>query len=330
MTQQNESRRRFLGLTGALAATGLFGTGAATADDNAHELDDHHRYDYDDVTVFNIDLTPENVVSDEEVDSDADGEGVAILDGNRLIIGGEFRSLESPLRDVADYADENVDFGAPEDDDEEEQEDAIEDLLDPGVHIHEGDVDETTGYILALVAHLNEFDDLSARYAGSFILTQSQIVTLENEEMYQDVHTEDLEDGELRDQSTPVEKTVPLFDADLTSENAGVDASALGKATAFIDDGHLIVGGEFSGLRSELRDQNENILDPGIRIRNESGEAQYGLIADIDGNEGSGQFMGSFECDDEDQERLEAGEYFVDIVTEDNPTGVAHGQFNVR
>lgn len=330
MSNHDSSRRRFLGLTGALAATGLFSAGTAAAD----EYDRNGQYGSDDVTVFDVDLEPGNVVSNEDVDSRATGRATAVLDRNRLIIGGEFRDLESPLRDIADYANEDAEFGTPDDEEEEDeepdQEDVAEDLLDPGVHIHEGGPDETTGYILALVAHIDEFDDTSARFAGSFTLTQSQIATLLNEEMYQDVHTEELEDGELRDQITPVEKDVELFDADLTSEAAGVDASALGKATAFIDDGHLIVGGEFSGLRSELRDQTESVLDPGIRIRDASDEALFGLIPDIDGDEGSGQFMGSFELEDEQVDRLQSGEYHIDIVTEDYPDGVARGHLESR
>jgi hypothetical protein len=333
--ESSETRRRFLGLTGALAATGLFGVGMATADEHRDPIKTHGH----DMEVFEVELAPESVVSDEDVESNATGRATAILDENRLVIGGEVTDLTSPIRDIADYADEDVGFGAPDEEDEddeengedeEDQEDVTEDLLDPGVHIHEGGPDETTGYILALIAQVDEFDDMDTRYAGSFTLTQSQIVTLRNEEFYQDIHTEEFEDGELRGQVTPVEKDVELFGADLTSDAAGVEASALGKATAFLDGCELTVGGEFSGLRSELRDQTEDILDPGIRIRDGSGEAVFPLAADIDGDEGSGQFMGSFELEDEQIERLRSDEYHIDIVTEDYPDGVVRGHLESR
>lgn len=330
----NESRRRFLGLTGGLAALGLLGSSEAVTADGHDEGSEY------DVRVFDIELISENVVSDETpIDSNATGRGTAVLDENRLIIGGEFYNIESPLRDVAEYIDEGVGFGTSdgqegeengEEGNEVEQEDVVEDLLDPGVHIHEGGPGESTGYILALIAHLDEFGDLSGRYAGSFILTRSQIVTLENGEMYQDTHTEEYESGELRDQITPVERDVELFDADLTSEAVSVEASALGKATAFLDSCELTVGGEFSGLRSELRDQEEDVLDPGIRVRDGSGEAVFSLVADIDGDEGSGQFMGSFELTDEETDRLRSGGYHIDIVTEDDPEGVIRGDLESR
>jgi hypothetical protein len=220
----DESRRCFLGLTGGLAALGLFGSGTVSADEK--EEKDGKRGRSNEVTAFDVELAPENVVSDEDVESDATGNATAVLDGYHLLIGGEFADLESRLRDLEDYDDEG--FGTPEEDDED-QEEVVEDLLDPGIHIHEGGPDETTGYVLALVAHLEEFDDRDARFAGSFLLSRSQIVTLENEEMYQDVHTEGFEDGELRDQISPVNRELRLFDAELTSEAAGVDAPALGE-----------------------------------------------------------------------------------------------------
>jgi hypothetical protein len=347
MTRQcTESRRRFIGLTAALGVFGLTGTSIAGADEPDEDEGN------DDPDVFEVSLEPGNVVSDEDVESDATGEAMAVLDGDRLVIGGEFADLTSPLRDVADYEGTDADAGIPEEEEEDEedengeeegdeeeeeengdgdgededpdQEEVVEDLLDPGIHIHEGDTDETTGYILALVAHLDTFSDTGARYAGSFTLTDSQIATLRDEEFYQDVHSEEFEDGEVRDQLTPADEDVELFDAELTG-----DEGALGAATAFLADQELVVGGEFSGLRSRLANQTESVLEPGITIYDDD-EAVRELVADIEDDEGSGQFAGSYELDDEEIDRLGDGEFSIEIATEDHPDGVASGDLDPR
>ncbi|APX96693.1 CHRD domain-containing protein [Natronorubrum daqingense] len=172
----------------------------------------------------------------------------------------------------------------------------------------------------------DEFGEISSRYAGSFTVTESQIITLYNEEFYQDVHTEEFEDGEVRDQLTPTDQDVQLFDADLTGAT-----TVLGHATGSLTDGELTVGGDFSGLRSRLENQMENVLAPAITIyTNGDNSSTYELIADIEDDEGSGQFAGSYELTDEEIEALRSGELTVEISTEDHPDGAATGEFVPR
>jgi hypothetical protein len=123
----------------------------------------------------------------------------------------------------------------------------------------------------------------------------------------------------VRDQLTPTDEDVELFDAELTG-----DEGALGATTAFLYDEELVVG-EFSGLRSRLANQTESVLEPGITIYDDDDEAVRELVADIEDDEGSGEFAGAYELDDE-----EDGEFSIEIATEDHSDGVAAGDLESR
>lgn len=305
-----------LAVTAALSAV-LLVAGLQTASAEPPSAGDADRPD---VVVLDVEMAGDQVAP-EPVDTAATGAATAVLRDNVLTVGGQFADLSSPLRDLDD------DSGADGTDD---------DLLDPGVHIHEGEPGATTGYVFGLPAHLDDESDLTARFSGSFLLSESQIATLLDGAMYLDVHTQGFEGGELRGQLIPRDTAagVTRYEGGLDGESVvpgPVDSPATGRFSAFLEGVELTVGGEFSGLRSELRDQEDDLLDPGIHIHpgaaGEEGESYIlALIADIDGDEGSGRFAGSFELDDAELELLRAENLFVDIHTVEFEDGEVRGQ----
>lgn len=269
--------------------------------------------------VFDAEMSGDEVAPD-PVDTGATGTATAVLQDNTLTIGGGFQGLSSPLRDIADLGGDWETDG---------------DVLDPGVHVHEGEPGTTTGYIFALAAHLDHRDDTSADFSGSWVLTESQIETLLDEGMYLDVHTGEHPGGEIRGQLLPRKDAtgVELFEAELEGENVvprPVRSPAHGRASAFLEGEMLTVGGEFSGLRSELRDRNKSHLDPGIHIHpgaaDETGPYIYELIAGIDGDEGSGTFFGHHRLTAEETELLRSERLYIDIHTAEHEDGEVRGQ----
>lgn len=114
----------------------------------------------------------------EPVETGAHGRAAAILDGNTLTVVGGFAGLSSALRDIED---------TPE---------------DPGIHIHPGAEGETSSYIYGLAAELGA-DERSGIFFGTFELSDNEVAMLMEERLYFDIHTEDHDGGEVRDQLRP-------------------------------------------------------------------------------------------------------------------------------
>lgn len=263
--------------------------------------------------MFVANLSGENIVP-EAVDTTATASATAFLVDDMLIVGGAFAGLSSDLRDLED------------------------DPLDPSVHIHPGAADETNSYIYGLVAQLVETEQPSGTVSGTFFLSDEEIAMLRAETLYMDIHTEDFEDGELRDQLRPAEVEGTFYSTAMTNENVLPDeddpelpnTGATGSVTAFLTGNLLIVGGTFEGLSSDLRDLDEDVLDPGIHIHpgdvDDSNPYIFALVADLNEDETSGSFSGAFVLNDEQLELLESGLLYADIHTTEFEDGEVRGQ----
>jgi len=104
----------------------------------------------------------------------------AALNGNRLIVRGDFRGLSSPLRD---YATDPVSPPNPK--------------ITSGVHMHRGTPKENGPFQNTLEVQI-EPNGLNGRVKGEFTLTDEQLQALNNGTLYIDLHAKSFRAGELR------------------------------------------------------------------------------------------------------------------------------------
>lgn len=114
------------------------------------------------------------------VSTSASGTLGAVLNGNRLIVRGDFRNLSSPLRDYA------VDPSTQ-----------VTPKVTTAVHIHRGSAQQNgpTEYSLQVMLEPN---GLNGRVKGDQILTDDQLKALNSGLLYIDIHTKGFRPGELR------------------------------------------------------------------------------------------------------------------------------------
>lgn len=104
----------------------------------------------------------------------------AVLNGNRLIVRGDYRGLSSPLRD---YATDPLSPPNPK--------------ITSGIHIHRGSAKENGLFQYALEVQ-PESNGLNGRVKGEFTLTDEQLQALNSGGLYVDLHTKSFRAGELR------------------------------------------------------------------------------------------------------------------------------------
>lgn len=104
----------------------------------------------------------------------------AVLNGNRLVLRGDYRSLSSPPRDYA------IDPPSPPNP-----------KITSGVHIHRGSAKENGPFQYALEIQ-PQSDGLNGRVKGELTLTDEQLQALNSGGLYVDLHTKNFRAGELR------------------------------------------------------------------------------------------------------------------------------------
>ena len=125
-------------------------------------------------------LSSSDVVPTPSIETFATGAVGAALNGNRLVVRGDFRGLSSPLRD---YATDPVSPPNPK--------------ITSGVHMHRGTPKENGPFQNALEVQA-EPNGLNGRVKGEFTLTDEQLQALNNGTLYIDLHTKSFRAGELR------------------------------------------------------------------------------------------------------------------------------------
>ena len=125
-------------------------------------------------------LSSNNVVPTPSMETFATGAVGAVLNGNRLVVRGDFRGLSSPLRD---YATDPVSPPNPN--------------ITSGIHMHRGTPKENGPFQNALEVKA-EPNGLNGRVKGEFTLTDEQLQALNNGNLYIDLHTKSFRAGELR------------------------------------------------------------------------------------------------------------------------------------
>ncbi len=257
-----------------------------------------------DIGAFTVVLAGENEVP--PVATPASGEVVAVLEGDVLTVTGEFSDLEADLLEVAGSS----------------------------AHIHEGDVDENGPIVFNL--EVTTTDERSGTLDGTFDLTSEQRSLFEDGLLYMNIHTELNPGGELRGQLIPEQPVFDpvdaIFDAELSPENETheVVSDGSGTATAIVRGRELTLSGQFAELSSPLMPIEGSAAHVHEAPPGEDGPIVFNIEVIADEDEMGGRLSVTQTLSEEEFAALEAGNYYVNVHTENYPAGEIRGQLVER
>ncbi|MBE9059658.1 CHRD domain-containing protein [cf. Phormidesmis sp. LEGE 11477] len=250
------------------------------------------------------------------VDTASTGELSVSLNGNKLIVLGNFSDLTSPLLPIggADAA------GNPE----------------SPVHIHMAAAGENGPIIRNLTV-----DEAGGDFSGIFTLEDSQVDSLLADGLYVNLHTQANPSGELRSQlnidSTDLGSSelkpnnLPLEESQQTSNV--VDTASTGNFSATLNGNRLVVLGSFDSLTSPLLQIGgvDPAGNPESAVHIHIGEAGENgpIIRNLTVDEADGKFSGAFDLSNRQVEVLIADGLYVNLHTQANPSGELRGQIDV-
>ena len=255
------------------------------------------------------------------VETASTGSFFASLEGNVLRVSGEFSNLTSPLLPVGG-ADP---LGNPE----------------SAIHIHMGELGANGSIIRNLSVIEKPGQAGAGRFTGTFKLTNSEVAGLIADGLYVNLHTQDNPSGELRGQVT-VESSdlissevlatgLPLEEAQQPTDV--VDTASTGDLSVSLNGNKLIVLGEFSNLTSPLlpiggADSAGNPESP-IHIHIAPAKENGPIIKNLTVDEADGEFSGVFTLEDDQVDSLLADGLYVNLHTQNNPSGELRAQLNI-
>ena len=268
----------------ALATVLVVASGCGTDDD-------------DDVVEYRAELAGEN--QEPLVATPASGWMDVELDENTLRIDGVFEGLVSRVIEIE---------GTP-------------------IHIHLG-VEGENGPV---VFPIDDIDLASEDRAGTFSfereLSSSEIDTFEEGNFYLNIHTQAYPGGELRGQ---LDEAAPEFagvddswglEMTTDAQPHEVDSDAQGWAWVVLrDDDTLLISGAVAGLSSPLMEVFGGAVNLEEGAAGETGTMVFTL--DYEAREDNeARFWYSTTLTEEQVDRLNDGDYFLTIYTENNPEG---------
>ncbi|MDJ0516144.1 MAG: CHRD domain-containing protein [Trichodesmium sp. MO_231.B1] len=251
-------------------------------------------------------------------DTAAEGIVNAILTGDNLLIQGTFSDLSSDLFSV----------GATD----------SEGNLQSSVHLHEGLANSTGG----IVRNFNVIDngDGSGGFFGSFSLSDDEVVAAESGNFYINLHTDNNPSGELRTQvllneTDPNGDTLVTFlpRSETQEVDPVVDTDADGTFYAVLSGNNLNISGGFFELSSDLfnvgPEDSEGNSQSSVHLHlgglGENGDILRNLTV-VDTGANGGFFTGDFTLDDTEVAAVESGGAYINLHTENNPSGELRGQ----
>ncbi|NET24063.1 CHRD domain-containing protein [Okeania sp. SIO1I7] len=253
-------------------------------------------------------------------DTPAEGIVDAILIGNNLLIQGTFSDLSSDLFPVG-----NTDSqGNPQ----------------SAIHLHQGLANSNGG----IIRNFDVIDngDGSGGFFGNFALSPDEVVAAESGNLYINLHTDNNQSGELRTQVL-LNETDPTGDELVTflpiSTVQQVDpvgpSDGSGSFYAALSGNTLNISGGFSVVSSDLlnvgpSEDSEGNPQSSVHLHlgglGENGDILRNLtVVETDGV-GEGFFSGSFTLDETEVAAVESGEVYLNLHTENNPSGELRGQ----
>ncbi|MGD1807795.1 CHRD domain-containing protein [Dapis sp. BLCC M126] len=244
-------------------------------------------------------------------DGPATGSFDAFLPGNILLVEGDFEQLSSPLIPLGEADSE----GNPQ----------------SPIHIHQAPAGENGGIIRNLSVF--EIDDNSGTFNGAFTLTDAETEAAEADELYINLHTENNQSGELRGQVIFLDDVqaslgIGLPMSELFEVPPVVDTPAEGIVNAILTGNNLTIQGTFSDLSSDLFSvgdtDSEGNPQSSVHLHQGLANSTGGIVRNfnvIDNGDGSGGFIGSFTLSDDEVVAAESGNFYVNLHTENNPSG---------
>lgn len=231
--------------------------------------------------------------------SQAVGGAVVELRGNTLILSGAFSGLES------DFA-TNI-----------------------GAHLHRAGLGENGDVIFPLTVDVVE--DNSGTFApgvNTFALSNDQVQAVLEGEFYVNIHSVDFPAGEIRGQVLPVDSRT--VEATLAGRNEvpPVMSGATGAVLGVVDDDNMLtISGMFSGLESDFATNIGAHLH--LAPVSQNGDVVFPLSVELMDDNRSGSFEAGdnvFELSNEQVEALLHGGFYVNVHTQENPSGELRGQ----
>ncbi|MEM8759489.1 MAG: CHRD domain-containing protein [Pseudomonadota bacterium] len=255
-------------------------------------------------------------------DGPATGSIDAFLDAQAMEIevSGTFSGLSSPLFPVGgeDAA------GNPE----------------SAVHIHFAPAGQNGPIFRNLTVTDN--GDGTGSFTGRFAVTEEEARAFAADQYYVNLHTEANPTGELRGQIDldsgrfdDVTRDIPIEEAQEVTEVPVVDTASTGRFDVTFDSATnlLTVDGTFENLTSPLNPVGgedgfgnpESAVHVHFAPAGQNGPILFNLAV-TDNGDGSGSFSGSIVVTDEQRAEFDAGNYYVNLHTEANPSGELRGQ----
>jgi len=227
----------------------------------------------------------------------------AELSGSRMAFVGTFDGLSSPVAtDIAG-----------------------------GAHIHEGLAGATGGIVLELGLSLDG-DMRGGRFpAGmnTFQLTEGQADTMRARGYYVNIHSQDINSGELRAQLLPEARTYFYAPLSGASEVPAVNSDAGGALAVEVNPGRATASGTFLGLSSMLNTDIEGGAHIHAGYAGQNGPIANLLSADADAAGLNGSFpalANTFEASGGWIDSLRERRYYVNVHSMDQPAGEVRGQ----
>ncbi|MGB3508216.1 MAG: CHRD domain-containing protein [Microcoleaceae cyanobacterium] len=251
-------------------------------------------------------------------DGPAEGAINVFLDGNNLQIEGTFSDLSSDLFLVGDEDSEGNSQSS--------------------IHLHQAAANSGG----PIIRNFDVFDngDGSGGFFGDFTLTEEEITAVESGNLYVNLHTENNNSGELRAQvllneGDPSEEILvtdlPITE---TQEVPPVEnGPAVGGFTAVLSGNTLDISGRFVDLSSDLSPVGapdaEGNAQSSVHIHSGEFGETGGILRNLtvlETEDDSGIFFGSFTLNSDEVATAESGGLYVNLHTEDNPSGELRGQ----
>ncbi|WP_425420358.1 CHRD domain-containing protein [Phaeodactylibacter xiamenensis] len=238
-----------------------------------------------------------------EAATEALGAVQAELSGNRMTLAGTFAGLSSPVAtDIAG-----------------------------GAHIHAGYAGQTGDVVIPLAVDLDS-DNLGGTFAAmpnTYQLEEDQIELMKDRGLYVNIHSTDIQSGELRAQVLPEARTYFYAPLSGASEVPAVNTEAVGALALEVNPGRITATGSFNALSSMLETDIAGGAHIHLGYAGENGGVQnvLGVLADANGTNGIFPAADNTNMASEGWiDTLRMRQYYVNVHSMDFPSGEVRGQ----